>query len=228
LRNTITGVTEQSVIGGCLADLVVSIKELMGARNYVLVENRTLVSEPGTVLDQPELTEYIFNWGIYCIDNQVNCVLPNRDTLYSWIPQAYVLGPGFFYFVVGVNHNDLDKTIYNSVTTYYVQDPLVPTDIYTPIQSLSNFDYDQFDFTQVVPAGECTNAQRQNLFAIQVARPAQIINGIAAMSINETQLGNAQPFIFFSRAHLNPNTKTHPDLSEVMLPQVLIFHYVPV
>jgi len=137
--------------------------------------------------------------------------------------KRFFLQDNLFYFIVGVNHNELGTTVYNSISTYYVTDPDKKTNIYTPLASYMNYEYELFDFTKVVPAGQCTDEQRKNLFVIQVARPQKCISGIAPMCFDNDKLSAAQPFVFFSRANLNPTSATHPDPNEVVFARVLEF-----
>jgi len=175
---------------------------------YTLHSSEQMVPESKALSNFPAVpTQYIFNWGLWCAVNQQDCGFSNLDTLYSWVATVYYLGDNDVYVVVGVNHVDAGMATYMSVGQYNAE------------QSYSLIDY--FTNVELPPVGDCTS-----VFVLGLGKndncPEDFTEDFGDC-FDENDVPANEPFVFFSRATLNPNSKTHPDPHEVILPYVMHF-----
>ncbi len=166
--------------------------------------------------------------GTECIEYNSACLRDNEDACYfnsNFNASNYskqLMTDDRFYVVLGVNHNTINQTVYSSVGIYKLT-PGYPR--YSQIGGITNFD-PNFANSAVMFDPSLENVAQ--MFAVTVARPqnCELMNGkdVPCLGVNEQKIGDIDPFIFVTRAYLNPSTQTGPSYEQIIPDVVLEFN----
>eukprot|EP01084_Bolivina_argentea_P319831 554793_1 len=186
--------------------------------NYTLVSNNPLNDAITDNLN-------IFVHGFECISNQVNCFFDNRDTYYSWDTIQHTLNDNDYYLIIGLNHNNFNLSITNSISLSSVENPENGL-VYEIYDTITNEEYQQFDFGHITNSH---NSISDNIFIVQVARPHNCMNSnIPSICPSFDIIEENERFIFFGEATLNYQTQTMPDQNCLIAWKLLSFSTIPI
>ena len=164
------------------------------------------------------------HYGFQCIDNGIDCWGDNRDAQYwtmSSSPQWYFfLDNNSIYILIGVNHQNLNITVYSNLAVYEIKPGSDPI----PGPVITNFEYE--GSAQILPIdihNQCNYNYYQNLFVVQLSRPFNCINGIPGFCLSEYQWDKNNITTFTIRDYLNPISKTRPNHAQIIPPILLKF-----
>ena len=178
--------------------------------------------------------------GFECIEDGTACFGDNHDAAYlkqqheageQWLTEARL------FVVLGVNHNCIDQTVYSNVALYKVDPPHEDETgngshvmLYSDVGGITNFD-DGFlgsaeFFDDGAMKGKVPDADKLFVVAIGRENACEMIAGatngsVPCMSFDEEQIKDEDPFLFASRAYLNPTTRTGPSYQQIV-PNVIL------
>ena len=167
----------------------------------------------------------LFDYGIACINDQVDCMFDTPLTYYAWDRRFHTLDDDYF-VLVGVDHAELGAVDYNKIGIYAVTNPdngnaFEQIDGY-PVPKL----VEDYSITDVISLPASQQEVAGKSFMLQVSRPDNCIGGIAAICPNNDILALGQDFMFRGDLTSNPETDTRPDRRQV-IPWRLLHFTVP-
>ena len=184
---------------------------------YEFLSDTSFTSDSvGVVVGDSDIRANIFEHGIYCNGNQVDCWFDNKDTYYSWPGQDNTLSGDDYYVIVGLNHNNFGLSTINSISLVDIEDS-VSGNNFEVIGDITNYGNETYDLISngIIDCNVnkgCDESLVSRIFAVQVARPENCMNDISLQLCPDTTiLADNEPFIFFGEAMLNPTTNTRPD-----------------
>eukprot|EP01084_Bolivina_argentea_P015808 29627_1 len=168
------------------------------------------------------------NYGFDCIDNNIDCIGETRDAQYWSLKNKNVrYDNNSFYLVLGINHVNTNQSVYISITMYKesIQGNLEPLDGIT--------DKKLNQSTLILPVK--TNVDKEyvaNMWNVQLSRPNNCIYNntknnndsllIPGFCFDKTKY-NKNDIELNTRNYLNPETKTHPNRTQIVPPMLLYF-----
>ena len=210
-----------------LNKVVNEVRNSIENMGYEWIETFDLVSEYGftSILNQGA---FIFEHGFWCIDNNVNCIGDNRDTVYSWNTKERYLNDDDYFIFIGMNHYYFNLSVYDSIGIYKVRDDSeIEYNEFTAIISMTNFDYQNYKISNsgFIDINQYSNYDVDNkIFMVQLKRNDDCNDSPATLCVNNVNmLDYSTSFVIMGRATLNPTTTTMPNRNQLIPWKVLHF-----
>ena len=171
-----------------------------------------------------------YHYGFQCIDNNRNCLGDNRDAQYWAMQSLFKLDDNSIYFIIGVNHHNLNMSLYSNIVLYGIglSAPI-------PGPGITNFEYDgsaqilnlqnfKVNFNKKRKYYNYYYKKRlENLFVVQLTRPQNCILDLPGFCLSENEWSKNNITTIAVRDYLNPMSKTRPNHNEIISPIVLKF-----
>ena len=172
----------------------------------------------------------IFEHGLECIAEGINCGFDVRDDLYTWPGDALLLEEDDLYLLVGIDLTDLQRlggpmATWATVGAYVVSDPEGSEDVFLPVAVVANEDVRAVPNSFIPPTLPVQEQKllRGNSLMFQITRPQNCIDQWSGLCLSLDDLADDEPFVVMTQATLNPETATMPDETQVIHWRLLHF-----
>ena len=200
--------TEQPGVASDLAKLHDAVVSSMELASYKLVKSKTMTDKN---VD-----------GFECLEKRINCKGDNRDANYLELRNYQPFKKKDIYWFVGTNYAATGKTVYTSIGLYQLivnrseKDQLLSTNITVDDSSMEN-------------SASAFGIENNKLIAYAMARKCnKVPKGIRKYCVEvgydpDREIPSKSYWGLATRTYLEPETKTAPLVSEIVMPQFLKF-----
>eukprot|EP01084_Bolivina_argentea_P187596 323097_1 len=154
----------------------------------------------------------IIDCGFSCIECNSNCGGDNRDGQYWQLNEIFPNYP-HFYIIMGVIHTNLKQTLYSNIALEVLHDNSV---------SISDLDYNGSGL--ILPVKTNINKEYlENIFVVQLTNQELCVNEYKLPGFCNGTTGIIGDVAVMIRDYLNQNTKTRPNVNELVPPILIQF-----
>jgi len=129
---------------------------------------------------------------------------------------TYAVKNDSLFLIVGVNHYETNKTLYDNVVLYKNEKTHM-----VPGPDVTNFEYEDSALVLNVST-RVSEEDLKKLFVVQTTLEQNCLKGLPGFCLTTAEAKDSV-FVFTARNYLNPETKTRPDANETIAAVVLQF-----